>query len=426
MSTPTPRRDKVAELLAKWNWEARPLRPKRSTYQGKFWDVGAAVKLPSLILPTADGDVTLSLKKTRAEPEKMVGCVQASTRTLNLMHTGSERPSSSSDGKDADAWMNGGDPWSAYRATVAPAATTLFPENRQKPCSETQSKFQQLQQQVENLAEQLKHKEDDEDMKNEDSTVAMEIEELKAQHGKYEQWFHSAGSRMANIEGHMQKQATQIQELGIAVQSQSGATTKLQQKVEVISKLLWTSCLRRRTRGSKPCLRKGRRPLDYQGVEAQLVLLHATMLLGFGYYVYGWSVVLVRSRLERIPIPPLAVEGIDVTLGSTINVAGLSTTFDLTASLAPGLWGCTETQLSGKGQQYFNAAFRKATSLQHRHVRMIHGAPAPPRCLDSDAGAWTGVLAFSDFPTRPVKVQWQGAGHSLGWCFLQHRLEIWY
>ena len=226
-------RDKVAELLGKWSWEARPLRATRSTYQGKFWEVGAAVKPSSLILPTADGEVTLSLKRTQTEPERLIKCVQASSKTLNLMHQNGEKSSSSTENKGADAWMNGADPWSAYKSKVAPVANMVFPENRQKPNTETQNKFQQLQLQVETLAEQLKTKETgDEDMKIEEGTVAMEIQELKAQQGKYEQWFHSAGSRMSNIEGHLQKQANQIQELGAAVTSQAGATTQLQQQME--------------------------------------------------------------------------------------------------------------------------------------------------------------------------------------------------
>ena len=228
-------KDKVAELLAQWQWEARPLRPTRSSYNGKFWDIGAAVKPSSLILPTADGDVTLSLKKTQFEPERLSKCVQASSRTLSLMHGGSEKAASSSDGKGADAWMNGGDPWSAYKARVDPGNQTLFPENKQKSSSETQMKFQMLQTQVETLAQQLKHKDGaDEDMKQDENTVAMEIEELKSQQNKYEQWFHSAGSRVSNMEGHMQKQAAQIQELGMAVQNQTGATAKLQQQMEGI------------------------------------------------------------------------------------------------------------------------------------------------------------------------------------------------
>ena len=113
------------------------------------------------------------------------------------------------------------------------------------------------------------------------------------------------------------------------------------------------------------------------------------------------------------PGPPPLDEGLEFNLG-TINVAGLANKVELAATLAPGLWGCTETQLSAKGQQYFNASFRRTAGSQNRMVRMVHGAPAPPRCLDSDAGSWTGVLAFSDFPTRPVTAQWQGAEYSSG------------
>ena len=104
---------------------------------------------------------------------------------------------------------------------------------------------------------------------------------------------------------------------------------------------------------------------------------------------------------------------IEFNLG-TINVAGLANKVDLTASLAPGFWGCTETQLSYAGQQSFNAAFRHVTRLQNRQVRLVHGAPAPPRLLDSEAGSWTGVLAFSDFPTRPMMAKWSGAEYSSG------------
>eukprot|EP00435_Cladocopium_sp_Y103_P054136 s1486_g17.t1 len=41
-----------------------------------------------------------------------------------------------------------------------------------------------------------------------------------------------------------------------------------------------------------------------------------------------------------------------------------------------------------------------------RSLRMVFGAPAPARSIESAAGTWTGVCALSDFPCSSVSVDW--------------------
>ena len=90
----------------------------------------------------------------------------------------------------------------------------------------------------------------------------------------------------------------------------------------------------------------------------------------------------------------------------TSNPSGLHRKEQLAADFGPGIWQFSETQLSSVSLPVVSRALRACTRAQHRDVRLFAGAPAPLRPGSEFAGAWTGVLTLSDFPCRPVQLQW--------------------
>ncbi|CAE7562454.1 unnamed protein product [Symbiodinium microadriaticum] len=90
----------------------------------------------------------------------------------------------------------------------------------------------------------------------------------------------------------------------------------------------------------------------------------------------------------------------------TSNPSGLRNKEQLAAELGPGVWQFSETQLSAISFPASARAIRASTRALHRDVRIFAGAPAPLRPGSQFAGSWTGVLTMSDFPSRPVQLQW--------------------
>ena len=71
----------------------------------------------------------------------------------------------------------------------------------------------------------------------------------------------------------------------------------------------------------------------------------------------------------------------------------------------PGIWHFSETQLSHVTQQSSRATLQCLGRRANRHVRTVRihtGAPAPLRPGSTWAGAWSGVLTMSDFPSMSL------------------------
>ena len=90
----------------------------------------------------------------------------------------------------------------------------------------------------------------------------------------------------------------------------------------------------------------------------------------------------------------------------TSNPSGLRNKERLAAELGPGIWQFAETQLSAVSYPASAQAIRASTRAMHRDVRIFAGAPAPLRPGSQFAGSWTGVLTMSDYPCRPLQLQW--------------------
>eukprot|EP00435_Cladocopium_sp_Y103_P046759 s1838_g13.t1 len=84
----------------------------------------------------------------------------------------------------------------------------------------------------------------------------------------------------------------------------------------------------------------------------------------------------------------------------TVNPSGASGKEGILAQLPYGVWGITETHLSGINQKPVIRNIRRAAP--HRDLHCLPGAPVALRARSTSAGVWAGVMNFSDLVMRNI------------------------
>ena len=128
----------------------------------------------------------------------------------------------------------------------------------------------------------------------------------------------------------------------------------------------------------------------------------------------AWSVTTASSLQIRSMVPHRFGEALHpgpLWIGST-NPSGLRNKEWVYGELPPGIWGCSETQLSKEAIPKVNKTLARVHSS--RHLTLCHGAPAPIRARSTEAGAWTGTGFVSDLHPRPVQLQWKHQEYQAG------------
>ena len=90
----------------------------------------------------------------------------------------------------------------------------------------------------------------------------------------------------------------------------------------------------------------------------------------------------------------------------SINPTGLRGKEAVVMEMGPGITFIAESQLSAQTQRTCRNTVATLGRACQRNVRSHFGAPAPLRSQSTWAGSWTGVATFSDFASRPVRIQW--------------------
>ena len=229
-------REDIVLLLSAWKWLAKPIRPLRSTQVGKYWQVGSEQPPPAPILPTDQGEVTVTLRSQNSNETEQKKVVFASAKTQARMKgVQSNKALSSKAGEAEDSWVSGGDPWQNFKPTSHKSEEVVFTQNQQRPSQEARSRMSQMQQEIHDLKSQLE-KTGTEDVHMTSSSLAQssELQELRAQTKKHESWFAEQNNRMTSFETTLQAQGQQISQLNESMQYQSSATSALQhQTVEM-------------------------------------------------------------------------------------------------------------------------------------------------------------------------------------------------
>ena len=229
-------KDGVLKIISDWKWAARPLRPLKSTPVGRYWEVGTSTTPPSPFLYTDKGAIAVTKKRDQYEVTPSA-TFQATSKTLAYLKSNSSGSSSST--STMDPWTQGHDPWANYKSGNGGAgANALFAGNK----IEAEAPRKRLKEMEERLMTKMQEriqKQKDEEMKvdtpdpaiEQQSLLQVEVDALKAQNEKFEHWFHETGTRMGNVEAHLQQQGAQIQELGNAAKAQAQTTSHIQSEL---------------------------------------------------------------------------------------------------------------------------------------------------------------------------------------------------
>lgn len=203
-------RKAIQSLLDAVAWKAKPLQPGKADATGMCWRVGAEAEPPSVIIPTAQGDVTVTLQKQLLH-DSPIDRVLSSHKTQALVkkqhrlrqHNKENCPPSDGARSSQDPWMNGKDPWTSWKGTsplkeqdqpmqMVPKIDSLEGKLRDDLTSALETAHRTHQSATSSRLDQLE----------------VDMQELKHQNTKFEGWFQDAA------------QANQ------AVQQQVGALSK--------------------------------------------------------------------------------------------------------------------------------------------------------------------------------------------------------
>jgi len=98
----------------------------------------------------------------------------------------------------------------------------------------------------------------------------------------------------------------------------------------------------------------------------------------------------------------------------TVNPSGMVGKELQLAELPEGIWGITETHLSGVNQKVTIRKLQHEARSQGRELQCVPGAPLPIRARSSSAGTWSGVMTVSDWISKPVTCVWPHGEYNVG------------
>jgi len=229
----------VQDFLVLVDWKARPLRPVRGEHGGRFWEVGAEVEPPALILHAGDQDLAVTKVRSSTTVSAEQARVIASAQTKrHLMQA------------DSDPW-DISDPWKGYLGSK-PGQATHSSGLTSGSAGSAESKLTEIEQRLKAdltkaVREQFHELQQDADMAEAQTEAVSEakvaqlevdVRELKAQTHKFEQWFKNAGDQVTGLQqqvtvpsSQVQEQSNQVTSLSSQLHEQSQASDSLRQLV---------------------------------------------------------------------------------------------------------------------------------------------------------------------------------------------------
>ena len=215
----------MSQLLAKWNWPAKPLQPSKGDASGCAWEVGSSSDPPATVMAFGESFVLIHKVKEVGGQSK-VAQVCASDRTRkHILYD---------DPEVVDPWSNGKDPWSQSLLKPPPGLPAPLPR---PDASQAATKISQLrselqagvegmvQQQVRLAVEQEKPAKE---VEGRIRQLEVGMQEVKQQNQKFEEWFQTLGNQS-------KRTAEQVAEVQHAVTGQQAEIQKV--KGEVASSL---------------------------------------------------------------------------------------------------------------------------------------------------------------------------------------------
>ncbi|OLP98940.1 Retrovirus-related Pol polyprotein from type-1 retrotransposable element R2 [Symbiodinium microadriaticum] len=371
----------LQQFLQAASWTARPLRPVRSTLEGRFWEIGSESSPPSPILSLGQQDVTVSHVRSRQHPPPDASNLFASDKTLRHLQQ-----------VNADPW-DSMDPWKAFAeqrkghaaaedvASSADSKLASLEQRLQASLEETvKARVHELQQDVDMSTAQTETGQHQEVLK-----LRTDLEELKAQNQKFEGWFKNAGDQVSCLQQQVGSLASQVQEQGVSNAALTQMVNSMQQS--------WRSELQS--------------AMDSQTdrLEAARIWTCSRNLMGTLRCFFLLLAFLFRIGEASHPGPPLII--------GTANPSGINGRQESFAALPNGIWSVSETHATESVYRSFKQALGSAAD-RSRKLRTVHGAFASLRARSQTTGAWTGVMNVSAYPCRQLNVQWRGLEYTSG------------
>ncbi|CAE7342035.1 aquIMA [Symbiodinium sp. CCMP2592] len=395
-------RHTLVQLLGKWKWAAKPLQPCKGDSSGCAWEVGSAEDPPSSVLQAGDAFVLIHKLRDLSSPAKPEALCASNRTRRRILYDDPEVPQSS-----ADPWAGGRDPWSLSRPPPGLPAPAASSQQCPAPPSAAVSKLTEVKSELQaNLATVVRKEvqaatssvkaADPNDARIQQLEVG--LNEVRMQNSKFEEWFQTFGTQM-------RQQATQVVEVQKAVSAQQGEFSALKSDV--------TTSIAQAMNSLQSDMQK-QFASQTASLEAMLAKKPRTESLplfdSWGLRFFFCSALLAlssanadQSRFAVMVRPPILALITSFPLAPPIRVAFATKNNWLPIS---ALGSGSIRKLSCLLSVCHLRLEPSVTRAQHRDVRIFAGAPAPLRPGSSYAGSWTGVLTLSDFPCRPVQLQW--------------------
>ena len=219
-------RHNLVQLLKQWEWNCRPLQPDRGDATGCAWLVGASGEPPAQALPIGTSYVLVTKVKDVGSARQHSSAICASTRTKKALLIDDDQEEAGS----VDPWTGGRDPWSQARVhTPAPPGAASSSSDATTKLSQIEVDLKQnLQQMLERTLEARDAAGPPPGLSDHDKrlhSLETSVNELRHQGVKFENWFQSFGTKVAD-------QAQQLEALNCTVQEQQAELSRVKSDVQ--------------------------------------------------------------------------------------------------------------------------------------------------------------------------------------------------
>ena len=201
-------RRQVIQALKGWNWNAKPLQPSKGGAEGCAWDVGSDVDPPAQALSIGESYVLVTPLKAGTQQPTSVLPICASSKTRRRILDDDTQPAAM---QEDDPWSGGRDPWSRPPPGLVPVAPFAS-----QPTAAA-SKLDQLRSELAQDVQAMVHKSVSDFSSQASASTAsgqaeqriqrleVGVEELKQQNSKFESWFQSFGTQVADAKSSIQE-----------------------------------------------------------------------------------------------------------------------------------------------------------------------------------------------------------------------------
>ena len=218
----------VQEAIVAIPWTAKVVKPCKGNSEGRFWVVGAADHPTTNVFQHGPQWVTISLLRDAPE-ERPTTNVVASLKTIQKLND-YQSAGPIDPWMQRDPWQK--DPWSSWKPASASASSSTAPPTRlgDLEAAIRESVLKDVHAQVQAALPTPT----DATMEVEPwrSQLESDIEELRHQSSKFNDWFHEAGTKITALQDTIQQHGQSIESLTTNVQQQAQVSVTLQQQIQ--------------------------------------------------------------------------------------------------------------------------------------------------------------------------------------------------